>query len=193
MFRFQDPWILLILLFLPALVWYYFSYSPGGRIRFSTITNIRKIRSSKSILYRKSLIILRTLGIALIVLAMALVPLIGLVFANDGNAGGQANLATSSTVSRLSAGGTGTSVESQIVISGGGHSTYPGHQVSSTVGQVAIDLPKALGRLSCVWNISGQERRGLLLGRDFRGLSPFRQAEYRTTLRIWPWALLCVV
>ena len=71
--RFENPWLLSLLLLIPSLVWLYFKqyrYKIGS-ILFSDLTLISQLRKSFWVKYRFVLVILRILAISLIVIAIA--------------------------------------------------------------------------------------------------------------------------
>lgn len=70
-FRFEDPWMLFLLGLIPLMIYNYIKGSGHTRVSFSSIHNLKRLKRSKSIYARHSLIGLRCLCIALIILAMA--------------------------------------------------------------------------------------------------------------------------
>ena len=73
MIRFQNPELLLLLLILPGLVYRYLREEKRrkGSVRFSDIGVLKRLRPSRSLRFRHSLIVLRVLGLGLSVLALA--------------------------------------------------------------------------------------------------------------------------
>ena len=69
MMRFQNPYLLLLLLVIPVIIYRYIKSEKGGTIRFSDIGSIKSIRPSLKL--RHSLIVLRSLGLALLIVAFA--------------------------------------------------------------------------------------------------------------------------
>ena len=70
-FRFEDPWLLFLLGVIAIVIYAYIKKIGHARVRFSSVHNLKKIKHSKSILLRHTLIGLRCLCLALIVIAMA--------------------------------------------------------------------------------------------------------------------------
>lgn len=69
--RFEDPWVLFLLAVIPLMIYLYIKGSGQSRIKFSSIHNLKKLKRSRSIYIRHSLIVLRSLCIFFIILAMA--------------------------------------------------------------------------------------------------------------------------
>lgn len=71
--RFAAPIFLILFLILPWLLWRYFkvSGSTGGKLLFSDIGRLKKIRKSKSLRLRHSLVFLRVLALGTFILALA--------------------------------------------------------------------------------------------------------------------------
>jgi len=71
--RFANTYFLILLLIIPAVVYRYFygKKVKAGSIRFSDVGTVKRIRQSLSLRLRHSLLVLRVLVIALLVLAMA--------------------------------------------------------------------------------------------------------------------------
>ncbi|MGA1839845.1 MAG: vWA domain-containing protein [bacterium] len=70
-FRFEDPWLLLFLGIIPVLFYTYIKKLGHARVRFSSIHNLKKLKRSRSVYARHSLIVLRCLCLAFIILAIA--------------------------------------------------------------------------------------------------------------------------
>ncbi len=70
-FRFEDPWLLLLLGIILVLFYAYIKKFGHSRVRFSSIHNLKKIKRSRSVYARHSLMVLRCLCMAFILLAMA--------------------------------------------------------------------------------------------------------------------------
>ena len=71
MFRFEDPWLLLVGLILIPLCYRYWRRSGTARIRFSSLAPFRRIPPSLSVQLRHSLLVFRCMGIGLCVIALA--------------------------------------------------------------------------------------------------------------------------
>lgn len=71
MFRFQDPWLLIVLAAVPAMVWYGLKNLGSSQIRFSSLGVLKQLKSPASLMWRKGLIIMRCLTVALFILALA--------------------------------------------------------------------------------------------------------------------------
>lgn len=73
MMRFANTYFLILLLIIPVMVYRYLygKRARVGSIRFSDLGTVKRIRRSRSLRLRHSLIVLRALVIALLVLAMA--------------------------------------------------------------------------------------------------------------------------
>jgi len=71
MFRFEDPWLLVLLLAIPAMVWYGLKSPGSSHIRFSSLGVLKQLKSPNSLVWHKGLIVLRCLAVALLVLALA--------------------------------------------------------------------------------------------------------------------------
>ena len=72
MFTFNSPWVLLlILVVIPLIALRYVLRIPGGSVRFSSLTNLRRLRTSPSLWARHILLPLRCLAVLLLVLALA--------------------------------------------------------------------------------------------------------------------------
>jgi len=71
MFRFGDPWLLLLLCVIPILIYAYVKGFGHARVYFSSLRNLTKLRPSRSLYLRHGLIGLRCLCLGLIITAMA--------------------------------------------------------------------------------------------------------------------------
>jgi Ca-activated chloride channel family protein len=71
--RFADPLFLLLLLLLPLLLWYreYLRRKRRGSLRFSDLGRFKRIRSSTSIKLRHSVMLLRLMALAFLIIAAA--------------------------------------------------------------------------------------------------------------------------
>jgi Ca-activated chloride channel homolog len=71
MFHLEDPWLLLLALLLVPLLYTYIRRGGTARIRFSSLENLKKLKTSRSLYLRHSLIALRSLGIVVLLVALA--------------------------------------------------------------------------------------------------------------------------
>lgn len=71
MFRFEDPWLLLLGIVLVPLFYLTSRRSGSGRIRFSSLAPFGGLPPSLSVQLRSSLIVLRCMGIGLCIVALA--------------------------------------------------------------------------------------------------------------------------
>ncbi len=71
MFRFEDPWLLVLLLAIPGMLYYGLKRTGSSTIRFSSLHVLRRLKTPKSLMLRKGLVILRTFAVGLFVLALA--------------------------------------------------------------------------------------------------------------------------
>jgi Ca-activated chloride channel family protein len=71
MFRFEDPWLLLTALVIPIIIYSYFKCGRSGRIRYSSIDTLKRLKPSKSVKMRHSLIFLRAFALLFLTLAFA--------------------------------------------------------------------------------------------------------------------------
>ncbi len=68
---FNDRWFLLILLIIPVIIYFYRKRTFTTSIKFSDISNLKKLKPSMMFRMRSILIILRVLAIALLVMGLA--------------------------------------------------------------------------------------------------------------------------
>ncbi len=71
MFRFEDPWLLTLLISIPPMLYYGLKNLGSGRIRFSSLAVIGRLKRPVTLMLRKGLVILRCLALALFILALA--------------------------------------------------------------------------------------------------------------------------
>lgn len=71
MFRFQAPWILILLLTLPLMVWYGLKNLGSSQIRFSSLLVLKQLKTPASLMFRKGLLAVRCLAVCLFILALA--------------------------------------------------------------------------------------------------------------------------
>ncbi|MGA1824056.1 MAG: vWA domain-containing protein [bacterium] len=70
-FRFEDPWLLLLLTLVPVIIYLYYKGYGRGRVKFSSLHNLKQLKTSRSIYFRHILIGMRSLCITLLILALA--------------------------------------------------------------------------------------------------------------------------
>lgn len=68
---FNDTWFLLILLIIPVMIYFYRKRTFSTSIRFSDISNLKKLRPSLMFRMRSILIVLRVAALALLVIGLA--------------------------------------------------------------------------------------------------------------------------
>jgi len=71
MIRFEDPWLLVILIIIPLMILYQHKGLGRSRLRFSSLDNLKALKKSPSLFLRHILSVLRYLTIALFVIALA--------------------------------------------------------------------------------------------------------------------------
>jgi len=71
MFTFHDPWLLFLLFIVPFMVYDYKKGKGRGSIRFSSIERFKRLKISKAARSRHLLVWLRTIGIILVIIALA--------------------------------------------------------------------------------------------------------------------------
>ena len=71
MFRYEDTWLLTAVILIPAIVYSYLKYSFSGKVKFSNIDVLKKLKTPRSVKVRDSLIVLRALAVLCLVLALA--------------------------------------------------------------------------------------------------------------------------
>ncbi|MCP4716569.1 MAG: VWA domain-containing protein, partial [Deltaproteobacteria bacterium] len=71
MLRFEDPWLLLFLVLLPLMAVYGWRRMGSGRIRFSSLGVLKRLKPSKMLYLRRALVVLRCLAVGFVVMALA--------------------------------------------------------------------------------------------------------------------------
>lgn len=71
MLRFQAPWLLLLLLIVPALVYRHFRTKASSTVRFSSLHAMKHLPRARTVLLQKGLRWMRYLALILLVLALA--------------------------------------------------------------------------------------------------------------------------
>jgi len=71
MIRFEDPWLLVFFILIPLIILYQWKGLGKSRVRFSSLDNLKKLKTSTSIYFRYILLVLRCLAISLFVVALA--------------------------------------------------------------------------------------------------------------------------
>jgi len=71
MFRFEDPAFLLLCLIIPFLIWRYVRNQGAVRVRFSSVSSLKKIKPSASLYLRHSLIVFRCAALLFLIAALA--------------------------------------------------------------------------------------------------------------------------
>lgn len=71
MFKFHDPWFLFLLLIIPFIIYDYKKGSRSGKIQYSSIERLKRLRIPRAVKFRYILVLLRIAGIVLIILSLA--------------------------------------------------------------------------------------------------------------------------
>ena len=71
MFKFHDPWFLLLLFVIPFIIYDYKKGSRSGKIQYSSIERFKRLRIPRTVKSRYILVVLRIAGIVLIILSLA--------------------------------------------------------------------------------------------------------------------------
>ena len=71
MIRFEDPWLFVFLILIPSIIFYQWKGVGRNRVRFSSLDNLKRLKKPTSLFLRYSLLVLRCLAIALLVMALA--------------------------------------------------------------------------------------------------------------------------
>jgi len=71
MFKFHDPWFLLLLLIISFIIYDYKKGSRSGRIQYSSIERFKRLRIPRTVRFRYILVLLRIAGIMLIIVSLA--------------------------------------------------------------------------------------------------------------------------
>ena len=69
--RFADPWLLILLLAVPLMVFYELKKMGSSRIRFSSLETLKALKPARSLAWRKVLLILRCAAMSLLIMALA--------------------------------------------------------------------------------------------------------------------------
>jgi Ca-activated chloride channel family protein len=69
--RFADPWLLILLLAVPLMVFYELKKMGSSRIRFSSLETLKALKPTRSLVWRKVLLILRCVAMSLLIMALA--------------------------------------------------------------------------------------------------------------------------
>ena len=71
MLRFQSPWLLLLLAFIPLMGWYGLRRLASAQIRFSSLHVLGQLKTPKTLMWRRGLVFVRCAAMALFILALA--------------------------------------------------------------------------------------------------------------------------
>jgi len=71
MLHFEDPWLLVLLLVIPAMLIYGLRSPGSSRIRFSSLAVLSQLKKPRTLLARRCLLALRCLAVALLIVALA--------------------------------------------------------------------------------------------------------------------------
>ena len=71
MFKFHDPWFLLLLFVIPFIIYDYKKGSRSGKIQYSSIERFKRLKIPRTAKSRYILVVLRIAGIVLIILSLA--------------------------------------------------------------------------------------------------------------------------
>ena len=71
MTRFAHPWLLMLLLAVPPMVFYELKKMGGSMIRFSSLETLKALKPARSLAWRKVLLILRCAAMSLLIMALA--------------------------------------------------------------------------------------------------------------------------
>lgn len=71
MFRFEDPWLLTLLVLVPLMIFYDWKKIGSSQVRFSSVRTFEQLKPSFSLVLRKGLVFLRVLAMALFIMALA--------------------------------------------------------------------------------------------------------------------------
>jgi Ca-activated chloride channel family protein len=69
--RFADPWLLILLLAVPLMVFYELKKMGSSRIRFSSLETLKALKPARSLAWRKVLLIVRCAAMSLLIMALA--------------------------------------------------------------------------------------------------------------------------
>jgi len=71
MIRFEDPWLFVFFIFIPLAILYQWRGIGRSRVRFSSLDTLKRLKKPPSLYLRYILLVLRSLAIALLVVALA--------------------------------------------------------------------------------------------------------------------------
>ena len=69
--RFADPWLLILLLAVPLMVFYELKNMGSSRIRFSSLETLKALKPARSLAWRKVLLVMRCAAMSLLIMALA--------------------------------------------------------------------------------------------------------------------------
>ena len=69
--RFADPWLLILLLAVPLMVFYELKKMGRSRIRFSSLETLKALKPARSLAWRKVLLVMRCAAMSLFIMALA--------------------------------------------------------------------------------------------------------------------------
>jgi len=69
--RFAHPWLLILLLAVPLMVFYELKKMGSSRIRFSSLETLKALKPARSLAWRKVLLVLRCAAMSLLIMALA--------------------------------------------------------------------------------------------------------------------------
>jgi len=69
--RFADPWLLILLLAVPLMVFYELKKMGSSRIRFSSLETLKALKPARSLAWRKVLLVMRCAAMSLFIMALA--------------------------------------------------------------------------------------------------------------------------
>jgi Ca-activated chloride channel family protein len=71
MLRFEDPWLLILLILIPLMVFYVWRRLGSSQIWFSSLGILQQLKKPPTLLLRKGLIVIRCLAVSLFIMALA--------------------------------------------------------------------------------------------------------------------------
>ena len=69
--RFADPWLLILLLAVPLMVFYELKKTGSSKIRFSSLETLKALKPARSLAWRRVLLVLRCAAMGLLITALA--------------------------------------------------------------------------------------------------------------------------
>jgi Ca-activated chloride channel family protein len=69
--RFADPWLLILLLVVPLMVFYELKKMGSSRIRFSSLETLKGLKPARSLAWRRVLLVMRCAAMSLLIMALA--------------------------------------------------------------------------------------------------------------------------